>query len=144
MLEKTKRNWYKYVAVVGGEEIYFTTQADGALKLGTTRDVVSAALHGRSNSLDKRGISLFKINEYEDKKPIREHKINNKRWTSAMCKKRKVYMLDPYTHEKIDFFESITEAVEDLGINPKSIGNIGRCCRGEIKTAFGFKWEFAE
>lgn len=143
-MAREKMGRYNYVAINKGKEIYFTTHKDGAEKLGLTKNVVSAALYGRSNSLDKKGISLFKIEEYDNLKPVREHKISDSCWTTGVSKKRKVHMLDFYTNEILDTYDSVADAIRDLGVNEKSIGNIGKCCRGKLSNAFGYKWEFAE
>lgn len=39
-------------------------------------------------------------------------------------------------------FESVKEAAIAIGA-PASNGNIGMCCKGQKKTAYGYKWRFA-
>lgn len=39
-------------------------------------------------------------------------------------------------------FESVKEAAIAIGA-PASNGNIGMCCKGKKKTAYGYKWRFA-
>ena len=51
-------------------------------------------------------------------------------------------MLDPFTNEILDTFASTAEAAEDIGA--KTPNMIGRCCRGKIKMAYGYKWEYAD
>jgi hypothetical protein len=51
--------------------------------------------------------------------------------------------VNQYTLERnfIKTFDSIMEASKETGINR---GNIASCCRGILKTAGKFKWEFSE
>lgn len=138
-MARTKSSKYAYVAVVNGKEVYFTSYDDGAEKLGISRNVLAANANKRSFSLEKKGILLRKLEEC----PVREHRIvTNEEDRRGLPKKRKVYMLDPYTHEILDEYDSAVEAVKDL--NEKSPSIISKCCRGLVGTAYGFKWEYAD
>lgn len=43
--------------------------------------------------------------------------------------------------ELIEMFDSITDALIKLNKNVAS-GSISACCRGKVKTAYGYKWEY--
>lgn len=54
---------------------------------------------------------------------------------------RPVWKLDKRTGAKLKFYASVTDASKDLGRFP--VQNIYCCCRGKVKSALGFKWEYA-
>lgn len=56
---------------------------------------------------------------------------------------KKVCMLDKNTAEPLKEFSSLKEASDYLNI-PKAGSHIGKVCRGERKTAYGYKWKFIE
>lgn len=56
--------------------------------------------------------------------------------------KIKVAQIDQYTNEIINCFDSITEAVRNLGLNDKCISHISSVCKGKRKTAYGYKWRY--
>ncbi|WP_410315448.1 NUMOD1 domain-containing DNA-binding protein [Klebsiella pneumoniae] len=41
----------------------------------------------------------------------------------------------------LNVFYTAQEALEFLGISNKRSGNIGRCIKGERKTAYGYIWK---
>lgn len=55
--------------------------------------------------------------------------------------RRKVAMLDPETHEELRAFTSITEAANELGINPSNITTV---CKGGRKKAGGYGWKYSD
>ena len=74
------------------------------------------------------------INNY---KPTKEEK------TSAnITRSKKIQMIDIKTDEIIQSFISIEDAYRYLGVQSSS--HISLVCRGKRKTAYGYKWAFAE
>lgn len=63
------------------------------------------------------------------------------KYGSDSLKAIKVNMLDKNTGEFIKQFGSLIEAANFLG--KKCSGHICNCCKGKLKTAHGFKWEYA-
>lgn len=53
----------------------------------------------------------------------------------------KVNMLDKENNSIIKSFNSIIEASQYIGKN--SSGHIVSCCKGRLKSAYGYKWEYA-
>lgn len=39
-------------------------------------------------------------------------------------------------------FSSIKEAIYELNLHKKAASHIGKCCRGQKPTAYGFKWKY--
>lgn len=54
---------------------------------------------------------------------------------------KQVLQIDKDTEKIINVFHSIAEAER---IFTKSQGNICRCCNGKYKTAYGYKWRYAD
>lgn len=52
--------------------------------------------------------------------------------------KKAVYKIDEDTEEILEWFPSASEAARHLGVNQKD-SHIGKVCRGERTTAYGFK-----
>lgn len=138
-MARKKCSYHMYVAIKNGEVFYLTSYDDASEKLGVTRWKIFAALNGKNDCLIKMGIRIYSIEEYYELSPIREQRIGPAPKTGR--KRKKVNMLDPYTCEVIDTFDSLRDAADDLG--EKFTTNIGKCCRGQIKTAHGYKWEYA-
>lgn len=137
-MARTRCNYYRYVALVEDKEIYFSTYDEGAEKLNVTKWMVYANLNDKSTSLQRNGIFLYKIEDYQELVPVRQQRIDK---GYSQVRKRKVCMLDPFTCEVLDIFDSLREAADDLGV--KFSTNIGKCCRGKVKIAYGYKWEYA-
>lgn len=55
--------------------------------------------------------------------------------------KKRVKQLTVYG-ELVKIHESAAEASRDVN-NGKVVGTIAACCRGEIKTSMGYRWEYA-
>lgn len=64
------------------------------------------------------------------------------RFGSDSYKAIKVNMLSNDTGELIMQFDSLIDAAHFLGINCS--GHICSCCKGKLKTAYGYKWEYAQ
>ena len=114
---------------------YHTIQAAIA-DLGFLENQFYSALKGKTNRLTKAGYLVYEYAEYYGLVPVREHN------TKVVCRKYRrnaVYMLDPYTHEILDKFDSVRESADDIG---GSVFNIRKCCSGVLKTAHGYKWEY--
>ena len=56
--------------------------------------------------------------------------------------KKRVLQLDKDTNEILNFFESTNDAARSLGKNKGS--HITEACQGKIKTAYGYKWRYAD
>ena len=70
----------------------------------------------------------------ETRKKISERNKNGK-WSKT------VIQIDKSTYETIAEFPSASEAERQLGY---SQANISRCCRGKIKSAYGYIWKYKE
>lgn len=121
------------------EELEFDSYKEAAKHLGVGIWVVRDSLcgtHKSSRKLEDLGVTLSFIEE----KKVREHKVGKlaKRTGSRNIK---VHALDLYTNEIIDTYDSTREAATDVGGKRDSIT---KCCRGVIKSAYGYKWEYAE
>lgn len=55
---------------------------------------------------------------------------------------KKVNQLDIHTDTVIKKFDSLTEAAKSLG--NVEISNLVHCCKGRHKTAYGYRWEYAD
>ena len=78
----------------------------------------------------------------------KKHAIKNNLWHSPNKnlyggnnpKAIKVIMIDKQTHKKIRIFDSIIDAAHYLGKNKS--GAIVNCCKGNLKSAYGYVWEY--
>lgn len=57
--------------------------------------------------------------------------------------KKKVVMLSKDSLKVLKTFNSIVEANEYLNVDRKS-SNITSCCRGNKKSAYGYKWRYID
>lgn len=57
---------------------------------------------------------------------------------------RKVQQLDKNTGEFIQEFESVSQACKAIGKTHQASGHIMDVCRGDRKTAYGYKWRYVE
>ena len=79
----------------------------------------------------------------------RQHAIKEKLWSSPNKNRFKddsykaipVKMIDKNTNEILKVFRSIKSAGEFLN---KSSAHITSCCKGNLKTAYGYKWEYVQ
>lgn len=137
-MARNKSNQIAYVVLTeDNTEHFFCTMEEIAEFLNDTKWVVLMTLKGNSTRLVKRGVAIFTIEEYNDLKPKREHRISTDTWVT---RKRRVHKLDRYTNEILETYESLIDAAVELG---GYASTIGKCCRGKIKTAYGYKWEYA-
>lgn len=127
-----------------GVERYFNSQKDAADYLGVDKFHIWSEINqhnGGSRTLQKRGVLVMTVADYEGLSPIRPHHTSSRsrfRGGKGQC----VRMLDPDTHEILDCFDSLREAAEDMGVS--YISSIVRCCKGLMKQAHGYKWEYAD
>ena len=64
--------------------------------------------------------------------------------TLANNKKLKVEKRDINTGEILQTFASLTEAAISMGLNMKNITSISKCCKGQIKSIYGYVWKFVD
>lgn len=121
-----------------GKELEFYSIADAARYLNVSPWVIRDVIIGkRENSKILKSLNI--IASKIDYEPVR--KINySEPPKQDGTKKVRVRLLDLYTNEIIDEYDSVKEAAEDNGVLPN---NITRCCRGEIKYYLGYRWEYA-
>lgn len=119
---------------------HYNTIQEGIADLGFLENQFYSALKGKTNKLTNAGYLVYEYAEYYGLTKLREHN------TSVTVKKYDrnipVYMLDPYTNEILDKFDSIQDAANDIGVN--YLIAIKKCCSGIYKTAHGYKWEYVE
>ncbi len=65
---------------------------------------------------------------------------NKGRYGANSYKAIKVKMIDKNTNEVIKIFGSLIDAAKFLGINKSC--HIVSCCKGKLKTAYGYKWQY--
>lgn len=53
----------------------------------------------------------------------------------------RVNMLDKTSEKVLNQFGSLIDAAHYIGVNKSS--HICNCCKGKLKTAYGYKWEYA-
>ena len=70
----------------------------------------------------------------------RDSEDYTKRW--SMLKSDKIIMLDRKTGEEIRLFYSVYDIKKFLGL--ERIDHIREVCNGKRKTAYGYRWKFAE
>ena len=85
----------------------------------------------------KKEVSLW----YEEQIGIERIKQESECKTIQKGLVKPVNQIDPSSGKVINTFRDQTQAAEYFG--RKDGSNIGRVCRGERKTAFGYLWEFA-
>ena len=111
----------------------YNSIADAAKAMGVNNNAaISKVLSGKMNLAygyiwkdldDNNIISLTKI------KSIHKNQI--------------LLQIDKDTNKILKEFNSVKEALEFLGKNPKS-GDIYKVCKGQRQTAYGYKWRFKE
>lgn len=74
------------------------------------------------------------------KRDYKQYKIKEK--SNILSREKAVEQLDKNTNEILNIYKSMSEAARALG---KLAGeHIGHCCNGKRKTAYGYKWRFAD
>jgi len=71
------------------------------------------------------------IHEIKNNLKVIQHRINNPMSKKIIQKNTK--------HEIIKIWDSMNDIKRDLGLN---ISNIHKCCNNQIKTAYGFIWDY--
>lgn len=67
--------------------------------------------------------------------------FNNLHQRCRSIKSLKVAQIEKDTHRRVRIWDSVSQVARDFGV---SQGNISACCRGRIKSAYGFHWEYVE
>lgn len=87
-----------------------------------------------------------KISETSKGRIVSDETKRKMRETNA--RKKSVVMIDKFTNNKIQVFESMTIAANWINENTlyttAKSGQISSVCVGRRKTAYGFKWEYSE
>lgn len=103
---------------------------------------------GRELNINRKTVSNWckilelpsKSSDYRtNKKKANKEKINS----NFTGESKSVYMLDKDTEEIIQYFDSMSAAGRFLH-NDYAAAHIGLVCKGEQKTAYGYKWKWAE
>lgn len=70
-------------------------------------------------------------------------KISNSLKGREAPNRKEVYCLDAITEEIINLYSSACEAAKKIG-KDSGFSNILKVCRGERRTAYGYKWKFKD
>ena len=122
---------YGYNATRGGDG---TVHVDDEL-------IYNLFLEGKSNRAIHKitGYATQTITKVLKNKGISSVERANRR---ADVLKKAVVMLDINSNEELQVFSSITEAESFLQVDSK--GHINQVCQGKRKTAYGYKWRYAD
>jgi len=97
---------------------------------------------GNKNSLGHKNTKKMKENMSRLKKEFWSNEENRKKQSIANAwQKKKVAKIDKKTNEIICIYESLAEAGKKENVLKS---NIGHCCKGKLKTAYGYKWRYIE
>lgn len=124
---KTQDREYGYNVSAGGESCSGWSPPEELRKLwsmqrtGTKRSEETKARMRRSSAFNRP--------------EVREKCLRNHR------KKVSAYTMDG---EYVGTWDSIVWACQALGLNQSVRGHISNCCKGERKSAGGYKWEYAQ
>lgn len=77
------------------------------------------------------------------KSEITKQKMSKSRMGHPGYNCKAIWMCDKKTHKRIKYFPSMTEANIFLD-RPKAHSHIGKVCKGERMSAYGYFWEYAE
>jgi len=64
--------------------------------------------------------------------------------TLANNKNKPVEKLDKDTGECLQIFPGMRDAAESLGLDRKNFKLISKCCNGNAKLAYGYKWRYVD
>lgn len=96
---------------------------------------------GKSHSQKtKEKISKNNCRYWKDKK-LPKQMINNI-IIGNKNKRKQIIMLNKDTNNVIMEFDGICNALRYLNKNPNNTQTISDCCKGKLKTAYGYKWKY--
>lgn len=80
------------------------------------------------------------------KNALNEYKVSDKeiQQRANLSTAKKVYMIDLKTNKIIKSFDSLGDAARFLGKHRAGGSHISAVCKGERKTAYGYKWKYAD
>lgn len=112
---------------------------------------------GKQRTLRVHRLVAIKFIENPNDHPVVNHidrnrsnnNSDNLEWTTSKANTihacgKKVNQIDVKTDEIINTYNSMTEAYTAVTKRNSGKCNISRACKGERKTAYGYKWEFVE
>ena len=101
-----------------------------------TKQKIAEKMKGKKHSEEHKGKTAWikgKHHSEETKQKISDTNKNGKL-------SKPVLQIDKNTNEVIAEYPSLSEVQRQLGI--KSITHISDCCKGKLKSAYGFKWQY--
>lgn len=100
--------------------------------------------HKNGNKNDNRVENLEWCNQFENMQHAYKTGLATAHTTGkfgANSKKAiKVNMIDKNTNNILNTFNAIVDAARFIGI--KQSGHIVSCCKGKLKSAYGYRWEY--
>lgn len=106
-----------------------------------TREKKRNSAKNNKSHLGYRNTQEMKDNMSRLKKEYWSNEENRKKQSIANgWQKKKVAQIDKDTGEIIKIYESLAET----GKYFRYQSNIGHCCNGKLKTAYGYKWKYIE
>ncbi|BCS82974.1 HNH endonuclease [Cotonvirus japonicus] len=100
------------------------------------------AIHFLKKPDDKSKDNVHHIDEDKQNNYYKNLQWVTSRENTTFSLGKKIQQIDIKTNKIINEFPSISQAAESIGIDKKGTSNIGVCCKGKIKKAYGFKWKF--
>ena len=112
----------------------------GGVPCEETRKMMSKSMKGRPSPNKGKPMSR------EQKKKLSDAHKGKTTWNKGLLnnKQSKVVLQYSLTGDFIMEHPSISEAARTLGIDIGNCSHISRCCKGKLKSAYGFKWCYAE
>lgn len=102
--------------------------------------------HINGNKKDNRLNNLEWVTKGENLKHAYNHSLRKAQATGLYGSNNKkaiaIIMKDKNTNKTIKEFGSLIDAAKYLGKKKSSL--IVNCCKGKVKTAYGYKWEYAK
>lgn len=108
----------------------------GGVPCEETRKKMSKSMKGRPSPNKGKPMSG------EQKKKLSDAHKGKTTWNKGLLnnKQSKVVLQYSLTGDFIMEHPSISEAARTLGIDIGNCSHISRCCKGKLKSAYGFKW----